>query len=384
MADAVRAALPAARLAGLLARAEESASFRSLADRVASGGTVAVADASAGARAYAWAALVATQGRTVLVVAPSEDRARRWRAELSGWLGEDRVVAFPERESLPYEAGSPSSTAVHQRLLALWRLRDGEPLAVVASLRAAMQWTVPADSLAERGRALRVGTTLPWQKTAAWLLSLGYEPVPEVSEPGTFSRRGGIIDVYPASATEPARIELFGDDVESIRSFDPVTQRSQTTLEELVVLPAREISLERGPDVAERIAGAGWDGLGDELSDYTALLEGLRQGTYAPGVDAFAPLLGATASLIAHLPADAATVVFEDSVELALAWDAYEAMADERREELRADGLPVTAFPPPYVPRTQLEREAGQHGANRVAPADNTMRHGWTGTSHYR
>src|SRR2546430_8727483 len=265
MADAVRAALPAARLAGLLARAEESASFRALADRVSCGGTVAVADASAGASAYGWAALVATQGRPVLVVAPREDRARRWRAELSGWLGEDRVVAFPERESLPYEAGSPSSTAVHQRLLALWRLRDGEPLAVVASLRAAMQWTVPAESLAERGRALRVGTTLPWQKTAAWLLSLGYEPVPEVSEPGTFSRRGGIIHVYPASATEPARIEPFGGDIESIRSFDPVTQRSQSTLDELVVLPAREISLEHGPEIAARIANAGWDGLGEDL-----------------------------------------------------------------------------------------------------------------------
>jgi len=381
MADAVRAALPAARLAGLLARAEESASFRALADRVASGGTVAVADASAGARAFAWAALVATQGRTVLVVAPSEDRARRWRAELSGWLGEDRVVAFPERESLPYEAGSPSSTAVHQRLLALWRLRDGEPLAVVASLRAVMQWTVPADSLAERGRALTVGMTLPWQKTAAWLLSLGYEPVPEVSEPGTFSRRGGIIDVYPASATEPARIELFGDDIESIRSFDPVTQRSQATLEELVVLPAREISVERGPEIAERLAS--WDGLGDDLADYAQLLEGLRQGQYAPGVDAFAPLLGATSSLVAHLPPDRATVVFEDSVELALAWDAYEAMAEERREELRTDGLPVTAFPAPYVPRTQLERESSEHGAIRVAPADNALRLGWTGSASY-
>src|SRR5438045_3508507 len=200
MADAVRAALPTARLAGLLARAEESASFRALADRVSSGGTVAVADASAGARAYAWAALVATQGRTVLVVAPSEDRARRWRAELSGWLGEDRVVAFPERESMPYEPGSPSSTAVHQRLLALWRLREGTPLAAVTPLRAVLQWTVPAETLAERGRALRPGTTLQWQQTAAWLLSLGYEPVPEVSEPGTFSPPRRIIALYLASA----------------------------------------------------------------------------------------------------------------------------------------------------------------------------------------
>src|SRR5207302_7646412 len=137
-----------------------------------------------------------------------------------------RVVPFPERESMPYEAGSPSASAVHQRLLALWRLRDGEPIAVVASLRAVMQWTLPPADLAERGRALRVGTTLPWQATAAWLLALGYEPVPEVGEPGTLSRRGGIIDVYPASASAPPRVQLFGDDIDSRRSFAPVTQRS--------------------------------------------------------------------------------------------------------------------------------------------------------------
>src|SRR5437899_8551692 len=149
MADAVRAALPAVRLAGLLARAEESASFRALADRVASGGTVALADASAGARAYAWAALVATQGRTVLVVAPSEDRARRWRAELTGWLGEDRVVAFPERETMPFEAGVPSGSAVHQRLLTLWRLATAQaPVAVVSSLRALLEHTIPPEELA--------------------------------------------------------------------------------------------------------------------------------------------------------------------------------------------------------------------------------------------
>ncbi|HVR88840.1 MAG TPA: transcription-repair coupling factor [Candidatus Limnocylindria bacterium] len=381
MADAVRIAPATARLAGLLAKAEESAAFRELTDRVASGGTMAVTDAGAGARAYAWAALVATQGRTVLVVAPSEDRARRWRAELAGWLGDDRVVAFPERESMPYETGSPSASAVHQRLLALWRMRDAEPLACVASLRAVMQWTLPPTDLGERGRALRIGERLPWQQTAAWLLSLGYEPVPEVSEPGTFSRRGGIIDVYPASAIEPARIELFGDDIESIRSFDPVTQRSQSALEELVVLPAREVSVERGPDLAARLAG--WDGLTDELSEYTELLEGLRQGRYVEGVDAFAPLLGATSSLLAHLPGDRATVVFEDSVELALAWDAYEAQAEERREELRDGGLPITSFPAPYVPRTQLEHLAGQHGAIRVAPADNALRLGWTGLTSY-
>ena len=376
-------ATASARLAGLLALADGSVAYRELAERAAAGGTIAVADASAGGRAYAWAALSAVAGRTVLLVAPNEDRARRWRAELAGWLGDDRVVLFPERESMPYETASPSASAVHQRLLALWRLRERAPLAIVAPLRALLQHTIAPTDLAERGRALHPGDRLPWQATATWLLSLGYEPVPEVSEPGTFSRRGGIIDVYPASATEPARVELFGDDIETIRSFDPVTQRSQGSIDELVVLPARELTIHRGPELAERLAVSGWDALPEELAPFTALLEGLRQGTYVAGVDAFAPVIGAASSLLAHLPPDRSTVVFEDSVELALAWDSHEAQADERREELRAEGLPVAAFPPPYVPRTQLEREAAAHGAIRVAPQDDALRLGWGSAPGY-
>src|SRR5258708_13036494 len=107
MADTARAALAPYRLAGLLARAEESPAFNALADRISSGGTLAVTDASAGARAYAWSALVATQGRTVLVVAPSEDRARRWRPGMAGWPREDPPVGFPEPASTPSHAPSP-------------------------------------------------------------------------------------------------------------------------------------------------------------------------------------------------------------------------------------------------------------------------------------
>src|SRR5258708_17560025 len=116
MADTAGAGFRPYRLAGLLARGEERPAFNALADRISSGGTLAVTDASAGARAYAWSALVATQGRTVLVVAPSEDRARRWRAEMAGWLGEDRVVGFPQRPAKPYEAGPPPAGAVHHAL----------------------------------------------------------------------------------------------------------------------------------------------------------------------------------------------------------------------------------------------------------------------------
>ena len=378
-----------ARLGGILQLAASSEPYRELVSRLEDRRSVALADATAGARAFAWSALVAEAGRTVALVAPSEDRARRWRAELAGWLGEDRVLVFPERETMPFEAGVPSGTAVHQRLLTLWRLATGPgPVAVVASLRALLEHTIPPEELARRGRTLRAGDRLSWQDTAAWLFDLGYEPVTEVNEPGTFSRRGGIIDIYPASAEQPARVELFGDEIETLRAFDPVTQRSQASLEELIVLPAREFGMEHAPEVARRLVQAGWDRLGrdDEegadLSAYARLVEALAEGTYAPGADAFAPALGATASLFDHLGARA-SVVIEDTVELDLAHDAFEAQAEEKRDELAAHGLGVAAFPPPYVPRSRIDALAAEHGSVRAAPGPDAVRLGWPSTTSY-
>jgi len=379
-----------ARLGGVLALAERSERYRELASRLGDRESVSITDATGGARAFAWSALVANAGRTVALVAPSEDRARRWRAELAAWLGEERVLAFLERETMPFEVSAPSGTAVHQRLLTLWRLATAQgSVAVVTSLRALLEHTIPPDELARHGRTLRAGDRLSWEETATWLFDLGYDPVTEVSEPGTFSRRGGIIDIYPASADQPARVELFGDEIETLRAFDPVTQRSQSAIDELVVLPAREFSMERAPELGEHLASAGWDRTAradDEeaadLSAYARLVESLREGGYAPGADAFAPSLGATASLLDHL-GDRATVVFEDTVELDLAHDALEAQAEEKREELAGQGLAVSVFPPPYVTRSRVDQLAERHGAVRVRPSPNALRLGWSGLTSY-
>src|SRR5881392_490066 len=379
-----------ARMGGILALADRSEVYRELASRLEDRQRVGIAEANAGARAFDWSALVEQSARTGALVTRSEARARRWRAELAGWLGEDRVLAFPERETMPFEASAPSGTAVYQRLLTLWRLATAQaPVAVVTSLRALLEHTIPPKDLARRGRTLRAGDRLSWAETAAWLFDLGYEPVTEVSEPGTFSRRGGIIDIYPASAEQPARVELFGDEIETLRAFDPVTQRSQAPLEELIVLPAREFALETAPALAQRLVRAGWDGLshadsdeGADLSPYDRLVDALREGGYAPGVDAFAPALGATASLLDHL-GDRATVVFEDTVELDLAHDALEGQAEERRDELAAQGLPVSVFPPPYVPRSRIETFATEHGSVRMGSGPDAVRLGWGGTTSY-
>jgi len=385
MAEAATApALTGPRLAGVLALAETSSSFRDLRERLEGRGQIALADASAGGRAYAWSALVAS-GRRVVLVAATEDRARRWRAELAGWLGVDTVLSFPERETMPYELGAPSVTAVHARLLTLATLASGAPVAVVTSLRALLQHTITPEQLAERSRTIAVGDRVPWQQTARWLLALGYESVPEVNEPGTFSRRGGIIDVYPAAAERPVRIELFGDDVETLRAFDPVTQRSQEGLQSVLVMPPREFTLEAGPELADRLASSGWEDVAghEELAAYAAIVEPLRELRYVPGTDAFAAALGATASLLDHTAEDGTSIVLEDSVELGLQWDAHEAQAEERREELRAHGLSVSAVPSQYLGRTRIEQDAARRGVVRVTPGAGSVRLGWTGALSY-
>src|SRR5207237_5252749 len=109
-----------------------------------------------------------------------------------------------------FEASAPSGTAVHQRLLTLWRLATAQsPVAVVTSLRALLEHTIPPAELARRGRTLRAGEQLSWAETAAWLFDLGYEPVTEVNEPGKFSRGGGVIYIYSVSAGQHAPVEVY-------------------------------------------------------------------------------------------------------------------------------------------------------------------------------
>src|SRR5439155_20959287 len=110
-------AVARARLGGILALADRSEAYRELASRLEDRQRVGIAEANAGARAFAWSALVAQNARTVALVAPSEDRARRWRAELAGWLGEDRVLAFSELETMYFEAISQFVTAGHLQSL---------------------------------------------------------------------------------------------------------------------------------------------------------------------------------------------------------------------------------------------------------------------------
>src|SRR6185295_11776982 len=135
-------------------------------------------------------------------------------------------------------------TAARVASLAAWR--SGHARILVASVQALLQHTLAPEALPTEPRILRRGARLHLDVFLAELLDLGYVPVVEVAGRGEFARRGGIVDVFPPSAPLPVRIELFGDEIDSMRAFDPTDQRSVEAVREVVLLPATEFLLPAG------------------------------------------------------------------------------------------------------------------------------------------
>ncbi|MEK7807097.1 MAG: hypothetical protein AAB528_05110, partial [Chloroflexota bacterium] len=194
----------------------------------------------------------------LVVITPRPEDARRLHDQIQTYLGETApVYLLPEPEVLPFERLAVDANTSNQRLAALAALaasadsRNGGgqlfPL-VVTSIGAALLRTLPPEAMVgkETGpgevnpRRLRIGDKIRLNQLLACWVDLGYHHEPLVEFPGCFSLRGGIIDVYPPHCDSPFRIELWDDEVETIRVFDPYTQRSLRNVDEVRLFPARE------------------------------------------------------------------------------------------------------------------------------------------------
>ena len=193
------------------------------------------------AKPYAVAALHAALGRTVVLLTARPGNARQLWDDLLAWaLNPNDVLLFPAPDGLPYERLPEDPSVVARRVDVLARLAEnGPPPLVVAPLRAVMDQIDPPERFRAASRLLKIGDRVGMTPLLASWIEAGYETGPLVDGPGQVSRRGGILDVYPPSGP-PTRIELFGDEIESIRVFDVETQRSGQRLTELRVTPARE------------------------------------------------------------------------------------------------------------------------------------------------
>ena len=263
----------------------------------------------------AWPLLVASaaralalSGRSVLVLSPGPERLFE---EMRPWLAGRPASALFAEVAINFLDRPPAfDPAVVRRLEALAALAGSDPHVVVSSRRACMRATVSPADLAATTVVLSPGLRADPVAIAERLVELGYSREPLAESPGQFSLRGGILDVFPAAARSPVRAEFFGDEIETLRIYDPSNQRSVMPVPRVTVRPGRELILgsARGAAAAARLrASAALDGLrGDVRSEWEDDLTRLEAGASFPGVELYAGYLDpALPSLLDHVPADA-------------------------------------------------------------------------------
>jgi transcription-repair coupling factor (superfamily II helicase) len=281
----------------LLADLEHSAAFERVRRHLAGGtGRRRVSGLTATARALYLPYMVrAAQAPALVLVADNKAAEALQTAvlaacQLTGALACDEVLRLPAHDVLPFENLSPHPDIQEQRAAALWKLASGQAKLVIAPLEAACMRLFGRDYYAALALRLRVGEEHIPEMLVEHLVSVGYTQVDVVEMPGQVSVRGGILDVYSPEMQRPVRVDFFGDEIESIRRFDPETQRSSTPVDEVLLLPLTETP------ATPALLGA----IHARLTKKSAVEQGESQTevTIFPGWEFYAAVGGATSSLL--------------------------------------------------------------------------------------
>ena len=324
--------------------------------------------APANLSALAWATARAAEAHAgpLLVVARDNHAAHQIEHDLRALLGEDAalpVVPFPDWETLPYDRFSPHPDIVSQRLAALHRLPTLKRGIVVAPIQTLMQRLAPLSHVIGGSFDVAVGRRLDLDDEKRRLEAAGYRNVPQVLDPGDFAVRGGLLDVYPMGADEPYRIELLDDEIDSIRAFDPDSQRSLEKYQSVQLLPGREVPLEGA--ALERALDALRDRF-DIDTRRSPLYQDLKAGVAPAGVEYYLPLFfnergkDGTATLFDYLAADALPLLCEGALEAGEQfWRSVEDRYEQRRHDIERPLLPpAELYLSPDALRERLNRDA--------------------------
>jgi transcription-repair coupling factor (superfamily II helicase) len=295
--------------------------------------------------------------------------------ELQAWLGDaDAVAVLEPRTALAYERSELVRDETAARVAALSAWRSGRARVLVASVQALVQHTLDPDEIPSEPRRLRVGARLHQDQLLRELLALGYEPVVEVAGRGEFARRGGLVDIFPSAAPLPIRVEMFGDEIDSMRVFDPTDQRSLRPIDEVALLPASEFLVPAGGPAelrarVEKLRGRATAALPERLAaDLARFEEGVHAGTGALGArsghvhdiasaarvletgdaaEVWAAVICPSTGLD-HIPSGT-LLVLDEPGDIADAADFLWRQADERRSELQAAGDLPKEWPESYL-----------------------------------
>ncbi|HVH82888.1 MAG TPA: transcription-repair coupling factor, partial [Steroidobacteraceae bacterium] len=311
------------------------------------------------AAALALAEAASSDARPYVVIADAARELERLSAELRFFAGHAlELLRLPDWEVLPYDLFSPHPDITSERLRTLYELPYLKRGCLIVSADTLMQRLPPRDYVQGRAFELATGQALALEPFRQRLSDAGYASVSQVVSPGEFAVRGSLLDVFPMGSGAPLRIDLFDEQIEAIRRFDPETQRSLESLDEVRLLPAREVPLD-APAVRDFRRRYRTRFEGDPSK--SALYRGVSEGLAPAGIEFYQPLFFDTlATLIDYLPTDA--VIVHDAAlpqALARAWADIEARYEDRRHDLERPVLrPAELFLAPAELAAALERFA--------------------------
>lgn len=314
------------------------------------------------ARPAVLASLAHAHSAPVLIVVPRPDQAEQLVALIGAWLPADRQpVLWDTPQAIPYEQLPLEHVTAARRIRLLAELADGQNPVIVASGRNLMHPTLAPDDLTRMRRTLRRGERVNGRDLLTWTAEQGYQRVPLVFEPGTFAQRGGVIDIYPPNAERPIRLDLFGDEIDSIRTFDPQSQRSLNDLTSIELLPPVDLAMFRATDAVQRLTALNDQTLRAEVrAEWRHGLERLTEGILPVGIDLFVPFLSdRLSSLFDYLPRE--TLVLQDDPEATKAAIAEIARhANELRDGFESNGELPIGLPTPYIEGRAITRAINQ------------------------
>ncbi len=302
-------------------------------------------------------------GHPLLVVVPENRVAEEMLpvvqtfCELSGATAGESVVHVPAHDVLPFEKLSPHPEILEARATALWKIATGAAHIVITPVAATAMRLRPAEYYAGMARVVRRGDTLDTEALVQHLNTVGYAQTDVVEMPGEYALRGGIFDVYSPEADRPVRIEFFGDEVESIRKFDPATQRSSAPVDDAALLPLTDtpVSEQVLAAIHARLSGKRIAGAEEAVS------EAVRAGGVSgfPGWELYAAVAGAPNGMAALLP-NALVVIDEPAAVRSHFEDWWERVEQAHERSLIGNLVrPEELYFPPEEWQRRLERFPG-------------------------
>ncbi|QCB45192.1 transcription-repair coupling factor [Hydrogenophaga sp. PAMC20947] len=313
------------------------------------------------------------QGRLTAIVTSDASDAQRLIDEIGFFAPHLRIALFPDWETLPYDSFSPHQDLISERLATLWRIHtrgdaqhsEGSADVVLVPATTALYRLAPPSFLAGYTFHFKVKQQLDEAKLKSQLTLAGYQHVTQVVSPGEYAVRGGLIDLFPMGSLVPFRVDLFDDEIDSIRTFDPDSQRSLYPVPEVRLLPGREFPMD---DAARAKFRSRWRELLEGDPTKSRIYKDVGNGVATAGIEYYLPLFFEETATVFDYLGEAATVVLHGDLEPA--FQRFWQDTQERYRIVRTDPE-RPALPPEslFLSAEQFYSQANAHAQLAVRPA---------------